>query len=67
MKGGMLRVGVDTLGLPSVLTQNMLVVDLLPSPLVNLPTLAVQHACVALTAVLQVASHKLWVITLLST
>ena len=64
MKGGMLRVGVDTL---SVLTQNMLVVDLLPSPLVNLPTLAVQHACVALTAVLQVASHKLWVITLLST
>ena len=45
----------------------MLVVDLLPSPLVNLPTLAVQHACVALTAVLQVASHKLWMITLLST
>ena len=53
--------------MPSVVKLDMVTADRLPACLVKLPLLAVQNACVVLTAVSQVASHKPWVITLLST
>ena len=45
----------------------MVVVDLLPSRLVSLPLLVVQIVYVALTAESQVASRKVWMVTLYST